>query len=184
MAEKHHRDSAMTMTGSRTALDQRDSKVYRFTAKEKDNMRRDTRSAWRAFMKETFGDHSLGIAMIRYGCRSTSEMQEMAQAIDRAKVQRCEPPAGAHDPQQKAAAYKARADFKWGHRVAQAIDVGRRRYDELSEHEKGVHSLYHRGQLKKAVREANKRAGQRSEATRANSAEQRAMKQFRVTHCV
>ena len=102
----------------------------------------------------------------------------MARAIRPVKDQRREVPAGAGDPQHKATAYKARADYKWGRAIAKAIEDGSRQYDELSQGEKKAHGLFHRGVLTKVMFEANKAWGYGKGTTPAESAEKRAMKQL------
>ena len=137
-----------------------------FSSAAKDLMRRDFRSGFRAFLRDTVGDASVAYAILRHGYYSpqalTRLVQEVFQAREDAKRERerC----GAQNtrkshPHLAEAARKARRAYAQGERVAMTIEFGRRRYEDLNEDEQELHRVFHTGQLTRQMIAANKEYG-------------------------
>ena len=129
-------------------------------------MRSDFRSGFRTFLRDSIGDASLAIAILRNGY-STPEalmalVREIFDARRKAKAERERQPIAVtrrSHPDIAAAAKKARQQFATGKKLADGIEGGTIKYDELNDWEKGLHQKFHSGKLKLQMIHANRDFG-------------------------
>ena len=161
-----YREDYITRPGLAEALASWDSGDYEFDGPAKTKMRNDFRSGFRTFLRDSIGDASIAIAILRNGY-STPEalmalVREIFDAREKAKAERERKPSAVtrrSHPDIAAAAKKARQQFATGKRLADGIEGGTMRHDTLKEWEKDLHQQFHTGQLKRQMINANRNFG-------------------------
>ena len=161
-----YREDYLTRPGLAEALNMWDSGDKEYDRNEKAKMRSNFRSGFRTFLRDSIGDASLAIAMLRNGY-STPEalmalVREIFDARQKAKAERERQPIAVtrrSHPDIAAAAKKARQQFATGKKLADGIEGGTIKYDELNDWEKGLHQKFHSGKLKLQMIHANRDFG-------------------------
>ena len=143
-----------------------DSGDKEFDRNAKAQMRSDFRSGFRTFLRDSIGDASLAIAILRNGYSTPEALmalgREIFDARKKAKAERERQPNAVtrrSHPELAAAAVKARRQFATGKKLADGIEDGTMRYDTLNEWEKDLHQRFHTGQLERQMIEENSKFG-------------------------
>ena len=143
-----------------------DSGDKEFDRNAKAQMRSDFRSGFRTFLRDSIGDASLAIAILRNGYSTPEALmalgREIFDARKKAKAERERQPNAVtrrSHPELAAAAVKARRQFATGKKLADGIEDGTMRYDTLNEWEKDLHQRFHTGQLERQMIEENRNFG-------------------------
>ena len=156
----------MTVPGLGIALDAWNSGDIESTSKQKNNMRRKRRSGFRTFLRETIGDFSIALAMLRHGYSSPEALLNLGYEVFQARqTARAEREKQTHvvtrksHPELAKAARKARQEYAKGKKLAYMVDDKSKIYDDLNWWEKELHQRFHTGRLKREMIEANKEFG-------------------------
>ena len=129
------------------------------------------RSQFRAFIKQKVGDWEFMIYLLKHG---EAQLTQAFLAVQRAKAknafQRQGVPTRRSHPTLFARARLARRQFRWGQSLADAVDSGKRKWDDFSPAEQRQHEGFHNGTLEKKMVEANIACGHGEGAQELSSA--------------
>ena len=159
-----YRYKYLTRPGLGDALDDWDTGAREFAPSAKKLIRKDFRSGFRTFLRDTIGDASIAYAIMRHGYRSATSLTRLVQELYKARATNAEQQRRGTDSETPKAelaqaAKKARQMYSHGSRLAFAIEYSKRSYEEFDEWEQEMHRRFHTGALLREMWEANKRHG-------------------------
>ena len=129
-------------------------------------MRSKERSGFRTFLRDTIGDSSIALAMLRHGYSSPEALLNLGYEVFQARqTARAEREKETHvvtrksHPELAKAARKARQEYAKGKKLAYMVDDGSKIYNDLNWWEKDLHQRFHSRRLEREMIEANEEFG-------------------------
>ena len=152
---------------------------YHFSSEAKTAMRSDFRSGFRTFLRDTVGDASVAIAILRHGYNTSQALTSIVRETFHARKElreerdkRPPPPTRRTHPELAEAAQAARRQYARGHKIAMAIKNTEIPIENLDFDEQEMYRHFRSGHLWKEMVFANKAFGHGLGAKEAVSVEQ------------